>query len=98
MCDIEWNEPSPGQPNWMPEKQPMMNDGGATGAPYGLELAYSASVHNGLMSPIPPTNLATAIWVATSLFIDCSMRRFAPTFSFIDSMIASSMTACGMTD
>ena len=31
--DSEWNEPSPGQPNWMPEKQPMMNEGGATGPP-----------------------------------------------------------------
>jgi len=28
----EWNEPSPGQPNWSPEKQPMTKLGGATGA------------------------------------------------------------------
>jgi hypothetical protein len=81
----------------MPEKQPMMNDGGATGAPYGEAVAYSASVHNGLMSPIPPTNLVTAIRVATSLFTECSMRRFAPTLALIDSIIASSITACGIT-
>ncbi len=31
--DSEWKEPRPGQPNWMPEKQPMTKLGGATGAP-----------------------------------------------------------------
>ena len=29
----QWKEPRPGQPNWMPEKQPITKDGGATGAP-----------------------------------------------------------------
>src|ERR1700737_2145571 len=97
MWDLEWNEPRPGQPNCMPEKQPMMNDGGATGAPYGDLRAWSASVHSGLMSPMPPTNLMTAMREANSLFTEWSMRRVAPAFARMAAIMASSMTAWGIT-
>ena len=81
----------------MPEKQPITKLGGATGAAQGDDRAWSESVQMGLMSPMPPTNLATAMRVASSLKIECSIRRSVPARARIDSTISSVSWASGMT-
>ena len=93
---FEWNEPSPGQPNWRPAKQQITHDGGATGAPYGLAPAWSSSSQSGFVSPIPAANFSTDRAVTSRLLIECPMRRSTPTFSRIAAIIASSRTASGM--